>query len=145
MQFDDLVIRPMREELTRIGLRELRTPDDVNAFFEEAATQPALVAINSRCGCAAGTMRPAVAMALERGPRPAHLATVFAGQEREATESVRERITEFAPSSPSVALFKDGDVVFMLERHQIEGHRAEDVAAELTRALEAHVGATAEG
>lgn len=145
MQFNELMIAPMRRELTQIGLRELRTPDEVNAFLAEAGDEPALVAINSMCGCAAGSMRPAVAMALERGPRPEHLATVFAGQDKEATERVREYITEYPPSSPSVALFKGGRVVFMLERHQIQGRAPEEIADELAGALEAHVGTAAEG
>lgn len=145
MQFNELMIAPMRRELTQLGLRELRTPDEVDAFLAEAGEGPALVAINSMCGCAAGSMRPAVAMALERGPRPGHLATVFAGQEKEATERVREHITEYPPSSPSVALFKGGHVVFMLERHQIQGRAPEEIADELAAALEAHVGTAAEG
>lgn len=145
MQYGDLMIAPMRRELTNLGLSELLTPEDVDRFLSEAGDEPALIAINSICGCAAGSMRPAVAQALDRGPRPAHLATVFAGQEKDATARVREHITEYPPSSPSVALFKGGRVVFMLERHQIQGRAPEEIAEDLVQALETHVGTAAEG
>jgi len=146
MAYSELMIAPMRKELTRLGIRELRTPEEVDAFMDEAKATTALLAINSMCGCAAGSMRPAVAMALDHAVRPALQGTVFAGQDVEATARAREYITDYPPSSPSVALFKDGKVVFMLERHQIQGRQPVEIAADLVAAFDAHCApAAAEG
>lgn len=142
MAYSELMIGPMRRELTRLGIRELRTPEEVDAFMAEARSTTALLAINSMCGCAAGSMRPAVAMALGHAVRPALQATVFAGQDVEATARAREYIVGYPPSSPSVALFKDGAVVYMLERHQIQGRPPEEIAADLIAAFDTHCAPT---
>lgn len=132
--------QPMRDELTRIGFSELRSPAEVDAVLGEAKGT-VLLFINSVCGCAGGIARPAAALALQAGPMPNHLVTVFAGQDKEATACAREAIKGYPPSSPSMALFKDGKVVRMIERHEIEGHDPRSVAAELQRALVEHCGA----
>ncbi len=133
--FPEEMIRPMRQELTTIGFSELRTPDDVDhALQNEKGT--VLVVVNSVCGCAAGRARPAVARALAHSARPEKLATVFAGQDREATERARTYFTGYPPSSPSVALMRDGKLVFMLERHQIEGRDPFSIARDLTEAFD---------
>jgi putative YphP/YqiW family bacilliredoxin len=133
--FPEEAVRPMREELTRVGFRELRTPQDVDAVLQnEKGT--VLVVVNSVCGCAAGKARPAVAMALSNHVRPEILSTVFAGQDLAATERARGYFTGYAPSSPSIALLRDGKVVFMLERSNIEGRDAHAIAADLTRAFD---------
>lgn len=129
------IIQPMREELTQIGFKELRTPDDVVAAIE-GVKGTTLVVVNSICGCAAGIARPAVAFALEKGPRPDHLVTVFAGQDVEATKKVRTYFKNYPPSSPSVGFFKDGEFLYLLQRHQIEGHSVEDVTQQLVNAFE---------
>ena len=131
-------VQPMREELTRIGFTELRTSADVDAALG-AGTGTALVFVNSVCGCAAGMARPGMAQALARtSARPDRLVTVFAGQDREATARARALFAEAPPSSPSVALLKDGALVGFVPRHQIEGRSAEMVAGQLTALLEAH-------
>ena len=125
----------MREELTRIGFQELRTAAEVDALL----TKPSgtvLVVVNSICGCAAGRARPAVAMALENKARPEHLATVFAGQDLDATTQARSYFIGYPPSSPSVALLRDGKLVFMLERKNIEGRDPYGIAEDLTRAFD---------
>lgn len=128
-------VRPMREELTRIGFRELRTPEEVDdALKQEKRT--VLVVVNSICGCAAGKARPAVAKALLHKVRPEILATVFAGQDGEATTRARSYFTGYGPSSPSISLLRDGKVAFMLERHNIEGRDADSIAEDLTRAFD---------
>jgi putative YphP/YqiW family bacilliredoxin len=133
--YDPEMVRPMREELTRLGFTELRTPDEVDGALgrEKAAT---LVVVNSVCGCAARNARPAAALALQHPRRPARLLTVFAGQDADATARARGYFTGYAPSSPQIALLKDGQTVFMLERKHIEGRSARDVAADLTAAFE---------
>jgi putative YphP/YqiW family bacilliredoxin len=133
--YDPRMVQPMREELTRIGFQELRTPADVDAALgkETAAT---LVVVNSVCGCAARNARPAATMALQHPKRPTHLVTVFAGQDADATARARSYFTGYAPSSPQMALLKDGKVVFMLERRNIEGRSANDIAADLVAAFE---------
>jgi putative YphP/YqiW family bacilliredoxin len=128
------MIKPMREELTTIGFDELKTPDDVAAFMAQKDGS-ALLVINSVCGCAAGQARPGVRMALDRGVRPDRLATVFAGQEVEAAKAVRGHFADIPPSSPSFALFKDGELVYFVPRHRIEGRTAEDVAVDLAGAF----------
>jgi bacilliredoxin len=129
------MVLPMREELTRIGFREMRTPDDVDRVLQDAKGT-VLVVVNSVCGCAAGRARPAVAMALSHEVRPQVLATVFAGQDRDATERARRYFTGRAPSSPSIALLKDGKLVYMLERHDIENRDPRSIAADLTQAFD---------
>lgn len=125
----------MREELTRIGFREMRTAAEVDAVLQNEKG-PVLVVVNSICGCAAGKARPAVARALQNAARPAVLATVFAGQDMEATERARSYFTGYRPSSPSVALLRDGKPAFMLERSDIEGRDAQAIAADLIRAFD---------
>ncbi|MEF3313677.1 BrxA/BrxB family bacilliredoxin [Paenibacillus sp. GYB004] len=129
------VVQPMREDLTRIGIQELRTPDEVAQQFE-SAKGTSLVVVNSVCGCAAGQCRPGVAQALQHDITPDHLFTVFAGQDKEATAKAREYFAPYPPSSPSIALMKDGELVHMIERHQIENRSASEIAADLTQAFE---------
>ena len=137
MPYNEMLVRPMREELTRLGVQELRTADEVREVLEnEDGTT--LVVVNSVCGCAARNARPAVAMALQQGARPDRLTTVFAGQDLEATAQARRHFHGYPPSSPSIALVKDGDVAFMLERHQIEGRSAQEIARDLVQAFQEH-------
>lgn len=124
----------MRHELTRIGFTELRTPEQVDSTLTENKGTT-LVVVNSICGCAARMARPAVAIALQDGPRPDHLTTVFAGQDVDATQRARGYFTGYPPSSPSIGLLKDGKLVFMLERWQIEGRPAPDIAEDLRSAF----------
>ena len=131
MPYPELMVKPMREELTTLGFSELRTAEDVDAFMAENEGS-AFIVINSVCGCAAGQARPGVRMALEAGVRPDRLATVFAGQEVEAAKRVRSYFADIPPSSPSFALFKGGDLVYFVPRHRIEGRTAEDVAQDLS-------------
>ena len=135
--YPEFFIAPMREELTRLGVRELRTAADVD---EAVAKTPGtlMVVVNSVCGCAAGKARPGIALALQHDARPDVVATVFAGADIEATERARGYFTGYPPSSPSIALLKDGDVVFMLERFQIEGRSAPAIAGDLQAAFEEH-------
>ncbi len=135
MPYDPNLVRPMREELTRLGVKELRTADDVDEVLA-AAEGTTMVVVNSVCGCAAANARPAVAMALRHETVPDRSVTVFAGQDLEATARAREYFPGFRPSSPSIALFQDGELVFMLERHQIEGRPAEEIAHDLTSAFD---------
>ena len=128
-------LQPMREELTRIGFQELRTPTEVDALLTKTSGT-VLVVVNSICGCAAGRARPAVAMALENKARPEVLATVFAGQDADATAQARSYFAGYPPSSPSVALLRDGKLVYMMERHDIEGRMPEEIAADLTGAFD---------
>ncbi len=135
MMYDPELVRPMREELTRIGFRELHTPDEVDAVLTED-TAPTLVVVNSVCGCAARNARPAAALALQHPKCPPRLLTVFAGQDADATARARSYFAGYAPSSPQIALLKDGRVVFMLERRNIEGRDARAIAADLTAAFD---------
>jgi putative YphP/YqiW family bacilliredoxin len=136
--YDERFITPMRQELTRLGVEELRTGAEVDQALADA-TEPTLLVVNSMCGCAARNARPGVALALEHSEKkPAKLTTVFAGQDAEATARAREYIVGYPPSSPSIALLKDGDVAFMLERHQIEGRTADAIARDLIGAFEQH-------
>tara|TARA_Y100001949_G_C15952884_1_gene315579 strand:+ start:610 stop:1026 length:417 start_codon:yes stop_codon:yes gene_type:complete len=137
MPYPEMMIAPMREDLVRVGFSEMKTPQEVDAVLS-ADKGTTLVAVNSVCGCAAGMMRPAVYMSLQGEKRPEVLTTVFAGQDLEATERTREYIVGFPPSSPSVALFKDGDLVYFMERHLIEGRNAEDIANDLRTVYEEH-------
>ncbi|HKO16803.1 MAG TPA: BrxA/BrxB family bacilliredoxin [Gemmatimonadaceae bacterium] len=133
--YDERLVAPMREELTRLGFEELRTPEAVDETLKDAEGTT-LVVVNSICGCAARNARPAVTMALRSEHKPEHLTTVFAGQDVEATERARSYFTGYPPSSPSIALLKDGKLVFMLERWQIEGRMAPDIAEDLAQAFE---------
>lgn len=135
--YDERFITPMRQELTRIGFEEMRTAADVDARLS-AASGTSLVVVNSMCGCAARNARPAIADAVLHHTRPEHLYTVFAGQDPDATRRAREFFPGYAPSSPSIALLKDGKLVFMLERWQIEGRSAADIAADLVAAFDEH-------
>ena len=135
MRYPEIMIRPMREELTRLGVEELKTPEEVDrAVHETKGTL--MVVVNSICGCAAGKARPGVALALSHEPRPDKVATVFAGADIEATERARGYFKGYQPSSPSIALLKDGQLVYMLERRQIEGRDPQQIAEELTRAFD---------
>lgn len=136
MPYPELMIRPMREEVTRLGVKELKTVEDVDTAL--ASTGTALVFVNSVCGCAAGMARPALARALEHARKPEHLYTVFAGQDLDATARARSYFGEYQPSSPSVALLKDGAVVAFVHRHQIEGRHPEAVAADLIKAFDTY-------
>jgi putative YphP/YqiW family bacilliredoxin len=138
MPYDERFITPMRQELTRIGVQELRTAAEVDQVLA-GASEPTLLVVNSMCGCAARNARPGIAMALQASDKkPAMMTTVFAGQDLEATARAREFITGYPPSSPSIALLKDGDVAFMLERHQIEGRTADAIAQDLVNAFQEH-------
>ena len=139
MPYPKSMVEPMREELTRLGADELRTPDAVDEAFEAAQDDTLLLVINSVCGCAAGSARPAVARAVETEPQPDHLVTVFAGQDLEATDHVRDTyLPGIPPSSPFMALFRDGRPVYVVERTHIEGREAEAIAADLVEAFEAY-------
>ena len=135
MPYPEIMIAPMREDLTRLGVEELRTPDAVDETIKNSQGT-LMVVVNSICGCAAGKARPGVALALENERKPDKVATVFAGADIEATERARSYFTGYGPSSPSIALLKDGKLVYMLERYQIEGRDAQQIAGELTRAFE---------
>lgn len=128
-------VQPMRDDLTRLGIQELTTPEEVEAKLP-TASGTALVVINSVCGCAAGQCRPGVAEALQHDVLPDHLFTVFAGQDKEATAKAREYFLPYPPSSPSIALLKDGELVHFIERHQIENRSADDIASDLTAAFD---------
>jgi len=135
MPYPEIMIAPMREDLTRLGVEELRTPDAVDETIKNS-NGTLMVVVNSICGCAAGKARPGVALALQNERKPDKVATVFAGADIEATERARSYFTGYGPSSPSIALLKDGKLVYMLERYQIEGRDAQQIAGELTRAFE---------
>ncbi len=133
--YDPGLVQPMRNELTRIGFRELRTPAEVDAVLG-GTLETTLVVVNSVCGCAARNARPAAALAVGHPRRPKRLLTVFAGQDADATERARSYFTGYRPSSPQIALFRDGKLVFMLERSNIEGRDAQAIAVDLTAAFE---------
>jgi len=133
--YDPRLVQPMREELTRLGFQELRTAQDVDAVLG-TTRETALVVVNSVCGCAARNARPAATLALQHAKRPQRLLTVFAGQDADATARARAYFTDYPPSSPQMGLFKDGKLVFMLERKNIEGRAAQDIAADLTAAFD---------
>ena len=137
MPYPEIMIRPMREDLTRLGVEELKTADAVdNAVKNSKGTL--MVVVNSICGCAAGKARPGVALALQNEVKPDKVATVFAGADIEATERARSYFTGYGPSSPSIAILKDGELVYMLERYQIEGRDATQIAGELRQAFDQH-------
>ena len=133
--YPEMLIAPMRQELTRLGVQELKTPDEVQATLSDTS-EPTLLVVNSMCGCAARNARPAVALALQNEKKPAKLTTVFAGQDQEATAAARAFIHGYPPSSPSIALLKDGKLVYMLERWQIEGRSSTQIAQDLRTAFD---------
>ena len=137
--YDPGMVQPMREEVTRLGVKELRTPAEVDAALK-GAKGATLVFVNSVCGCAAGNARPALRMAMEGATKPDHAYTVFAGQDREATDRARSYFGGQPPSSPCFALLVDGALVGMLPRSAIEGRMARDIAADLAEALGKHAG-----
>ena len=133
--YDERFVTPMRQELTRLGVEEMRTPAEVDQKLKDASGTT-LVVVNSVCGCAARNARPAVRAALEHDKKPEHLTTVFAGQDTDATARARSYFTGYAPSSPQIGLLKDGKLVFMLERYQIEGRSADEIAKDLVGAFD---------
>ena len=133
--YPEELIKPMRDDLTRIGVRETRTPEEVDAAILEGQGTT-MVIVNSVCGCAAGKARPGVAMALEHAVKPDDVITVFAGADIEATDRARAHFKGYAPSSPSIALMQNGEIVYMLERHEIEGREAPQIATVLTDAFD---------
>lgn len=135
MRYPEQLIAHMRRDLTQYGVQEARTPEDVDRILAPGSGT-VLMVINSVCGCAAGKARPAVGMALKHSVRPDLAATVFAGADLEAVARVRERLAGYPPSSPSIALFRDGEPVFMLQRHEIESREAPEIAQKLTEAFE---------
>ncbi len=135
--YDPVMVQPMREELTGIGFKELTTAAEVDEAMQNAKGT-SLLLVNSVCGCAAGQARPGVALALTNDTKPDNLFTVFAGQDAEATAKARGYLLGIPPSSPAMALFKDGELVTMIERHQIENHNAEQVAGRLMEAFQEH-------
>jgi putative YphP/YqiW family bacilliredoxin len=137
MPYSELLVRPMREELTSVGVTELRTAQDVDAFMAEK-NGTAMLVVNSVCGCAAGMARPGIRQALQHGKRPDRVATVFAGQDLEATARARGYLPDVPPSSPSIAFLKDGELVYFIPRHRIEGRTADAVAGELVTVFEEH-------
>ncbi len=135
MRYPEEFIGPMREELTRLGVQETRSPEQVDELLRKEDGTVMMV-INSMCGCAAGRARPGIALALKHAVVPTEVATVFAGGDLEATARVREYLQEYPPSSPSVALFRQGRPVFMMHRHQIEYRDASEIADTLTAAFD---------
>ena len=139
MPYDPMMVQPMREELVSAGVKELLTAADVETFMAQKEGT-AMIVVNSVCGCAAGQARPGVRLALQAEKKPDRIATVFAGQDVEATMKARSYFSDVPPSSPSIALFKDGELVHFVPRHMIEGRDAQAVAADLTKAFEASSG-----
>ena len=137
--YDPALVEPMRRELTDVGVEELRTMGEVDAILKDQKGT-ALVVVNSVCGCAASNARPGVAMAVQHGTLPDKITTVFAGQALEATNHARSYFKGYFPTSPQIALMKDGEVAFMLERYDIEGRTAQDVAQRLVTAFDEHCG-----
>ena len=141
--YPEFFIAPMRDELTRLGAIELRTPDEVDNALTKDGT--VMVIVNSVCGCAAGKARPGVSLALQHEVKPDLVATVFAGADVQATERARGYFTGYPPSSPAVALLRNGKLIYMMERHQIENQEATSIARELTEAFDKHCARTAVG
>jgi putative YphP/YqiW family bacilliredoxin len=133
--YPDIMVLPMREELTRLGIQELRTAADVDRAVTNH-TGTTMIVVNSICGCAAGKMRPAVRMALQNAARPDSIFTVFAGQDKEATERARTYFTGYPPSSPSIGLLRDGKLIYMMQRSNIETRQAPEIAADLVAAFD---------
>ena len=137
MPYPEELIAPMRSDLVQLGFTELKTPDDVDEILG-TERRTTMVAINSVCGCSAGGMRPAVAVSLTNEAKPDVLVSVFAGQDLEATEKAREYFTGYPPSSPAIVLMKDGELVYMMERHQIEGRHPLEIADTLKAVYDEH-------
>ena len=134
MPYPEILIKPMRDELTQLGVQETRTPEQVDAAVKQPGT--VMVIVNSVCGCAAGKARPGIAMALKNKVLPDRIVTVFAGGDIEATDHARNYFKGYPPSSPSVGLLRDGELVYILQRHHIEGREAPQIASELTAAFD---------
>ena len=134
MPYPEDLVKPMREELTKIGVKELKTGAEVSTFMAEKAGTTMII-INSVCGCAAGGARPGVAKFLQSPQKPDRVATVFAGQDKEAVDKVRSLIPQVPPSSPSIAIFKDGELIHFVPRHMIEGQSPANIAASLSEAF----------
>ena len=130
MPYPDLMVQPMRQELIDINVAELRTPQDVESFFANEGT--GMLVFNSVCGCAAGAARPSVALSLQSENKPDHVASVFAGQDTEATEAARARTPQLPPSSPSIVLIANGQPTHYIPRHRIEGRTPQEIAADIT-------------
>ena len=140
MPYPEMMVAPMRQDLVRIGFQELKTADHVDAVLD-GERRSVMVVVNSICGCAAGSMRPAVALALQDAPHPPEiLTTVFAGQDLDATARARDYFTGYPPSSPSIAILREGQLVYMMERHQIEGRSPWEIADDLKTAFGEHCG-----
>lgn len=138
--YPEIMVIPMREELTRLGIEELHTPEEVDRALKNRPGT-SMVVVNSICGCAAGKMRPAVRMALENSTKPERSYSVFAGQEKEATDRARSYFTGYPPSSPSIAILRDGELVYMMPRRDIESREAPAIAADLKAAFDRICGA----
>lgn len=134
MPYSPLLVKPFRDELIQVGVKELLTSDDVDQFMKNSGTT--MVVVNSVCGCAAGMARPAVQMAMEHNKKPGAVASVFAGQDLEATNHFRNYMPDIPPSSPSIALFKDKELVYFIPKHRIEGRDATQVAFDLKAAFD---------
>ncbi|HEX6802769.1 MAG TPA: BrxA/BrxB family bacilliredoxin [Terriglobales bacterium] len=139
--YPEIMVAPMREELTQLGVQQLRTAEEVDRELAQQSGT-AMVIVNSICGCAAGRMRPAVRMALQHSARPDKLFTVFAGQDQGATQRARSYFAPYPPSSPSIAIFREGELVHMMERSDIEHRDSLDIATELKRIFDQHCAAT---
>jgi putative YphP/YqiW family bacilliredoxin len=137
MRYPEMMIAPMRAEIRALGAAELRTPDAVDAFVAGSDGRTAMIIVNSVCGCSSGTLLPALRQALDMA-RPDAIGTVFAGADLEATDHARALFTGYRPSSPAVALFRDRELVFMLERGQIQGRPPQQVAQALVHGIEKH-------
>lgn len=135
--YPEEIVKPMREELTSLGVIEMKTPEDVEDRLINGKNTTLLI-VNSVCGCAAGNARPAVKLAMNHNHLPDQFVTVFAGQDKEATQKAREFIGHYPPSSPSMFLFKNGNLEFILPRHQIEGRMPEEIATDLKNAFDKH-------
>ena len=141
--YPEMMVAPMRQELTSAGIEEARTAADVEKAVAQKGTL--MVVVNSICGCAAGRMRPAVRAVVQNGVRPERMITVFAGQDREATEAARRHFKGYPPSSPSIGILRDGELVYMMERGDIESSGPAEIAANLKSAFEKYCGKTVVG
>ena len=139
--YPEIMLIPMREELTRAGIKEVRTASEVDSALAQPGTT--MLVVNSICGCAAGKMRPAVRMALQHASKPDQAITVFAGQDADATQRARDYFAGNPPSSPAIAILRDGQLIYLMQRSAIESSSAPAIAQELTRAFDAHCAATA--
>ncbi|PEN14987.1 hypothetical protein CRI94_01465 [Longibacter salinarum] len=138
MPYPEQMVQPMREELTRLGVKELKTAEEVDQAFDETKDGTMVLVINSVCGCAAGNARPAVAMVKQGDTHPDAYTTVFAGQDLEATDRAREHLAGIPPSSPFIALFRNGDPVYVIQRKHIEGRTANAIASDLRNAIDTY-------